>query len=161
MFVGKSLKGECVACFPPGGQETAAHVSSCSGRAGASPGEQESIGSSYGCINITPILTNEFLEVLGKITRRVAWKAGFLGMSGSSAFVGNAGAGNRFIQCEQRALIMSIMGYTHTVPQENAGKLEEKKTMINNTTSLVERTAKHQVAFGANKAGCLLTSLLF
>lgn len=79
------MKGECVACFPPGGQETATHVSPCSGRAGGSPGQKESIGSSYGCIDVTPILTNEFselLQVLGKMTRRVACKARFFGMGG-------------------------------------------------------------------------------
>lgn len=117
VFVDKSLKGECVACFPPGGQETAAHVSSCSGRVGGSPGERESVGSSYGCINVTPILTNELLEllqVLGEITRSVACKAIFFGMCESSALVGNAGTGNVFIQCEQITLLASVMGHTHT-----------------------------------------------
>lgn len=85
---------------------------------GGSPGEKGSVGRSYGCINITPILTNDFLEllqILGKIPRSVACKAIFLGMGGSSALVGNADTGNVFIQCEQLTSIVCIMGYTQSL----------------------------------------------
>lgn len=89
-------------------------MSSCAGRVGGSPGEKESVASSYGCINITPILTNELwelLQVLGKITRSVACKAIFFD---------------------------SVHNGIHTVSWGNAGKLEVKRTMSSNAASLVD-----------------------
>lgn len=50
---------------------------------GGSPGEKESVGHSYGCINITPILTNFFFlsycRFLGKLQGVVLVKPYFLG----------------------------------------------------------------------------------
>lgn len=85
----------------------------------------------------------ELFGVLGRIARSVACKAIFFGMGWSSALVGNAGAGNVFIQCEQIMSILSRMGCTHTVSWENAGKLEVKGTMTNYGANPVDCTAKH------------------
>lgn len=76
-----------------------------------------------------------YCRFLGKLGVLLA-KLYFLGWVG--VLVGNAGADNTFIQCEQITPGVSVMGYTHTVSWEKAGKLEGKRTMTNNAAILVD-----------------------